>query len=85
MIFNNDESKLACFLSDNTVRVVELHNDKNTILLKSVINPHGVKTQRNIQSNSKKFPWGIKYNESTKIICTNGVSGKLQFIDLTGR
>jgi hypothetical protein len=33
-------------LSDNTIRIIQLNNDKNTILLRIVANPHGVKTRK---------------------------------------
>lgn len=48
VVMDEECTRLACLLSDNTVRVVELNNDNNTVILKQIVNPKGVKTRHNI-------------------------------------
>ncbi len=36
-----ESSKIYCFLGDNTIKSIDLNNDKSLLHYKVVVNPHG--------------------------------------------
>lgn len=83
---NEDGTKIACQLSDWTIRIVDTVNNSQTVTLRQIVNPRGFRTQQLIDDpNREAFPAGFHFNEQTRTVCTNGSPGKLQFIDPQGK
>ena len=61
MNLSEDCNTLACFLTDNSVKLVLLDEDKAIVHLKTIINPNGVKTKRSIIEDYK-FLGGAYYS-----------------------
>lgn len=80
MTLSEDCNRLACFLTDNSIKVVLLDEDKAIVHLKTIMNPNGVKTKRSIIEDYK-FLGGVYYSSQMNAICMNSVPGKLQFIE----
>ena len=72
-------NKLACFLSDNSIKIVLLDQDKQILHLKTVLNPNGVRTKRSLVEDYK-FLCGSHYSSTYNQVCLNSSPGKLQMI-----
>ena len=79
VMLSQDGNKLVCYLSDNSIKVVQLDQDKSIVHLKTILNPNGVKTKRSLIEDYK-FLGGVFYNKEMNLLCMNSVPGKLQFV-----
>ena len=76
-------TEIICFLSDNTVKIIYLNEDKKVVQFKLIVNPFALKTVDTLRENrDKNFDVFVNVNEVRETVCLSSVSGRLQFLHL---